>query len=198
MSYAPRSKNSARRSKRTKRNSGSAKPVSSFGANEDARSKGNKTNTSARPAAIAGIGERNPNVRFGKIGPMSTRDRQARMRWLWRVQGGRCCHCWGGVINPDDRQGRQSLHSDSQPSLEHIVPRSQGGTNRLENLLLAHQRCNDRRGTRPLGRAALDMLQIVKQALREMREREQRRRDAKSPGRGCDRGSEDLSGEDAG
>lgn len=39
---------------------------------------------------------------------------------------------------------------DMHPSLDHIVPRSQGGTNAVSNLQAAHRVCNARRGAIPL------------------------------------------------
>jgi hypothetical protein len=34
-----------------------------------------------------------------------------------------------------------------QPTIDHLVPRSRGGSNDLANLRLAHRRCNNRRGS---------------------------------------------------
>ncbi len=35
------------------------------------------------------------------------------------------------------------------PTLEHVIPISEGGTNDLENLRIAHRSCNLKRGDRP-------------------------------------------------
>jgi hypothetical protein len=48
--------------------------------------------------------------------------------------GDTCCHC----AQPGAR------------SVEHVQPRSHGGTDDLANLLPAHLRCNQERGTRPM------------------------------------------------
>jgi len=52
------------------------------------------------------------------------------------------CHWCGEPVRYDvnDRHGLG-------PSREHLVPASQGGGRRADNLVLAHKRCNQRRGT---------------------------------------------------
>lgn len=50
--------------------------------------------------------------------------------------GDTCCHC--GLLGA--------------ASVEHLVPRSYGGTDHLDNLLPAHLVCNQRRGRKPWGR----------------------------------------------
>ncbi|MGE3270517.1 MAG: HNH endonuclease [Chloroflexota bacterium] len=59
-------------------------------------------------------------------------------------QGGRwvgpCIFC-GGKLALDP-------HSGDGATLEHIRPRTDGGTNDLENLALAHSRCNHEKGRR--------------------------------------------------
>jgi 5-methylcytosine-specific restriction endonuclease McrA len=39
--------------------------------------------------------------------------------------------------------------------VDHLIPRSKGGGNDMGNLRPAHQRCNSRRGNRPLTPALL-------------------------------------------
>lgn len=41
--------------------------------------------------------------------------------------------------------------------MDHIDPRSKGGDNRMENLLLAHKGCNEKRGSGPLTEKAEQM-----------------------------------------
>lgn len=94
------------------------------------------------------------------------------MRWLWRAQGGMCCHCRSPVENPDVAREKGWSHRGRAPSLEHVKPRSRGGSNRLENLLLAHEGCNQRRGTRALSATAKQMHQTVLAAVAAMRDRE--------------------------
>lgn len=42
-----------------------------------------------------------------------------------------------------------------ESTIEHIHPKSQGGTNRLENLALSHKDCNFQKGDRQLERGGL-------------------------------------------
>ncbi len=56
--------------------------------------------------------------------------------------GDRCFWCgtgfvmgWTGPTLPDDA-----------PTIDHVIPRSKGGTNDLDNLLLACNKCNNKRG----------------------------------------------------
>lgn len=64
--------------------------------------------------------------------------RDAIRKTLWSAQGGKCALC-GGVMVIDPLSTRHA-------TIDHIRPKSQGGTNRLENLQLAHLACNQARG----------------------------------------------------
>lgn len=67
--------------------------------------------------------------------------RVARQRSLrtqaWEKSGGFCCLC-GLQMAPDDSMGLALSFT-----LEHIVPKSRGGTNDMENLNGSHQFCNN-------------------------------------------------------
>lgn len=55
------------------------------------------------------------------------------------------CHLCGEATEPDgDKWG------DWFPSVDHVVPRSMGGTEEPENLRTAHRWCNSVRGVRPV------------------------------------------------
>ena len=41
--------------------------------------------------------------------------------------------------------------NDDSPSIDHVIPRSAGGTNALANLRLTHVRCNNERGANERG-----------------------------------------------
>jgi 5-methylcytosine-specific restriction endonuclease McrA len=71
-------------------------------------------------------------------------------RWLSRTakrrlyrsillkRDGPICQICGGAFTPDD-----------PPTLDHVVERKNGGSNRLDNYRLAHRKCNDHRSNKP-------------------------------------------------
>jgi 5-methylcytosine-specific restriction endonuclease McrA len=67
--------------------------------------------------------------RTGKCGP---RDRKNKVRKLLERDGDDCWLCGHPL--------------DGNMSLDHVIPRSRGGGNGLDNLRLAHVECNNRRG----------------------------------------------------
>lgn len=61
---------------------------------------------------------------------------------LRRRDGDRCTICGLRMdFEPDDR-----LEAPNRATIDHIIPRSKGGTNDWSNLRLAHARCNRERG----------------------------------------------------
>lgn len=81
---------------------------------------------------------------------MSSRSKRKRMDRLFEMQAGQCAFC--GLVMATPNSVRERIASDGHwcgdldPSLEHVVPRSRGGSNALTNLLLAHRICNETRG----------------------------------------------------
>lgn len=63
----------------------------------------------------------------------STAQRRAKKAKLFRQQGTRCWLC-----------GKRMRWNEM--SFDHIIPRSKGGDNSLDNLALAHVWCNNARG----------------------------------------------------
>jgi 5-methylcytosine-specific restriction endonuclease McrA len=53
---------------------------------------------------------------------------------------GKCIHCRSALVLGLDGEPQSHI------TLEHILPRSHGGTNDLENLALACKRCNSQKG----------------------------------------------------
>jgi 5-methylcytosine-specific restriction endonuclease McrA len=62
---------------------------------------------------------------------------------LSEAQNWRCCYC-------GDRMDGQK-NDPNAPTFEHVVPKSQGGSNEEDNLVIACQRCNNRRGSEMAG-----------------------------------------------
>lgn len=74
--------------------------------------------------------------------------RAAKLRRLVERDGLVCWIC-GSAIDPNlPRQDRQG------GSLDHLIPRSLGGANAVENLKLAHVVCNDVRDRTPVREVA--------------------------------------------
>lgn len=65
------------------------------------------------------------------------RNRRNKVSWLMERYGDTCWICCR-PIEPD------------RISLDHVIPRSHGGTRHRNNLMLAHKKCNSRRGNGPL------------------------------------------------
>lgn len=55
---------------------------------------------------------------------------------------GKCIHCNTKLVVGDDGRAR------GEATLEHIWPETQGGTNALDNLAIACNRCNRQKGSR--------------------------------------------------
>lgn len=82
--------------------------------------------------------------------------RQNLVDHLRERDGAKCALC-GDRMNFTVTTGPRG-ESDDGPTIDHIVPRSLGGTNELANLQLAHWRCNRAKGNRSLG---MEQLRLV-------------------------------------
>ena len=67
--------------------------------------------------------------------------RRRRLRQcLWTAQDGRCALCRGQMFDAIDPL------SPAYPTLDHKLPRANGGTTSKDNLWLVHRECNDEKG----------------------------------------------------
>lgn len=76
----------------------------------------------------------------------SSKDRRKKVAALIRRDGDHCHWCDGPFHmedGPNHPQARQ---------LGHLIPRRKGGTEALDNLVLAHRDCDNRRSNPPIGR----------------------------------------------
>lgn len=81
--------------------------------------------------------------------PMSSELKRRRRAALVALYGSHCWLCNRPIV-------------DENPTLDHIVPRAVGGSNRLHNLRLAHDRCNQRRADGPIPELLLTKAMRVK------------------------------------
>jgi 5-methylcytosine-specific restriction endonuclease McrA len=77
---------------------------------------------------------------------MNSRQKAAKIAQL-RARDGDVCHLCRGHLD-----FRAAEDDPWMPTLDHVVPVSQGGTNALSNLRLAHRCCNSERGNTSLGK----------------------------------------------
>lgn len=82
----------------------------------------------------------------GKLPPPSIQNPQVTAAYCRRDQW-RCAICGEEVI--EDPARRRDIDK-AKPSLDHITPRSEGGSDYPSNLRLAHKGCNSRRGADPV------------------------------------------------
>ena len=69
-------------------------------------------------------------------------------RTLWGQQEGCCALCW--LAMPRDRFGlvHATLWKKQRPTFDNIRQKAAGGSDRADNLQLAHAACNKRKGAR--------------------------------------------------
>ncbi len=73
---------------------------------------------------------------------------------LWTRQRGFCWICGEMMVRKAMKNGNGS-HDEMHATIDHLVPLSQGGSNDISNLALAHYKCNCLRGKnilQPLGK----------------------------------------------
>lgn len=63
---------------------------------------------------------------------------------LWRKQSGKCCYCGDPTHLP--RYNQKELKSNNA-TIEHLTPKSKGGSDDILNLKMACHKCNLVRGT---------------------------------------------------
>lgn len=90
--------------------------------------------------------------------------------FLHEVQNGECPHCDRPLV-PLDATAEERLAramkkgSNAKNSIEHVIPRSKGGPTLVTNLILAHCKCNSRKGNQEPSQRELDMLAKAVQQL---------------------------------
>lgn len=69
--------------------------------------------------------------------------RKKRLRELFELQRGKCAYC-------EKDMDITRTNTPDAPSLDHVIPKSSGGTNDAFNLVCACVDCNSRKGSLPL------------------------------------------------
>ena len=67
---------------------------------------------------------------------------------LWEVQSGQCALCGSVMLRSRYDAPHARVWAKYRATLDHILPRSKGGSDMRANLQLAHARCNKIKGNR--------------------------------------------------
>ncbi len=65
---------------------------------------------------------------------------------MWQAQSGRCALCGGRMFRNRFEAPHARIWAKQRATLDHIIPRSKGGSDQPENLQLTHARCNKIKG----------------------------------------------------
>lgn len=84
-------------------------------------------------------------------------------RLAWEKSGGICCLCGLWMPPPETNLGESLKYT-----IEHLVPKSRGGTNDITNLDGAHQYCNNFRGNTLLEEMPIGWKRVLKWKIKNM------------------------------
>ena len=87
---------------------------------------------------------------------------------LVQRDGARCWLCRAPI-----EMGLRGTGDPMSPSVDHVIPRSLGGSDKLRNLKLAHRLCNERRGNDDGERAEAAERKRVETRARELERQRQ-------------------------
>ena len=94
---------------------------------------------------------------------MSKNKRSIRLKKIWERDKGICYICESYVSRPGSEFNEESEFRKNGPTVDHVIPKSKGGTNDLSNLKLSHRRCNETKGSKFHWRDHLDLTDIIYQ-----------------------------------
>lgn len=92
----------------------------------------------------------NRNIRKMLSGCSSVRVNRRKLITLSERQSHRCCYCGGDTWHSDIIDHQTDRSESNKATLEHLLPASQGGTYKWDNLAMACSECNTARGNLPL------------------------------------------------
>ncbi len=88
------------------------------------------------------MGKANYIRRRARVSVYETRHvRESRKDTLRKMQANQCC--WCGRPMQNDKENKWDYET-----FEHLMPVSKGGSNDMQNLALAHKKCNEERGNK--------------------------------------------------
>ena len=76
----------------------------------------------------------------------ATSPETAQFQALWEKQGGLCALCGQPMPRHRFEVAHATLWKKQRPSFDHILAKARGGSDKAENLQLAHAVCNWRKG----------------------------------------------------
>lgn len=79
-----------------------------------------------------------------------TFDNRKKLIKLSESQNHRCCYCGDPTWHPEIICGKTHRSEASRATIEHLLPRCEGGTFKWENIAMACSECNTARGHTPL------------------------------------------------
>lgn len=103
---------------------------------------------------------------------MSRKSKRSNSRWLYEAQEGVCAICSGYMEHPDHETEGSAAEKPLSPTIDHIKPSVNGGTWLLENLLLVHKICNERKDWRALPKSAAKIRMRVLGQVQKLRQAE--------------------------
>lgn len=71
-----------------------------------------------------------------------------RFRLLWTIQSGLCALCDKPMLRNRYEAPHARIWAKQRATFDHVIPRSKGGADTVENLQLAHARCNKIKGNK--------------------------------------------------
>lgn len=88
-------------------------------------------------------------------------------RWkpiFWKYQNGKCYYCGRKMNHPYDKMNRRrgKVSPPNAPTWDHIIPKSKGGRNTVDNIHLVCYDCNTKKGADILPKKTMPKVKVLK------------------------------------